>query len=164
MPRSTVARIALALLLGAAAIYAYQQLFPSEERRIRRQLDAIADEANSLTPDLSGAATAARLTRYFTEDVTIEPGGGIEPLHGRETILAIARAVPSRGETRVDIKDVDVTVAPERTSAAVTLTVTLTRAPGTSNETMEAHGFALTMVKRDSAWLISQVRALETLR
>ena len=164
MPQSTVARIALALLIGAAAVYAVQRIFPSEERRIRRQLEAIADDANSLTPDLSGAATAARLTRYFTEDVTIDPGGGLEPVRGRETILAIARTVQSRGETQVAIKDADVTLAPEPASAAVALRVTLTRAPGTSNETQDAHEFALKMVKRDSAWLISHVTAVDALR
>ena len=164
MPQSTVARIALALLIGAAAVYAVQRMFPSEERRIRRQLEAIADDANSLTPDLSGAAIAARLTTYFTEDVTIDPGGGIEPVRGRETILAIARTVQSRGEAQVAIKDANVTLAPDRVSAAVTLTVTLTREPGTSNETLEAREFALTMVKRDSAWLISHVTAVDALR
>jgi SnoaL-like protein len=164
VPRSTVARIALALLLGAAAVYAFQRLFPSEEQRIRRQLEAIAEDANSLTPDLSGAATAARLAMYFTEDVTIDPGAGIEPLRGRDTILAVARTVQSRGEARVDIKDPNVTLAPDRPSAAVALMVTLTRDPGTSKETLEAHEFALTMVKRDSAWLISHVTAVERLR
>ena len=164
MPQSTVARIALALLIGAAGVYAVQRIFPSEERRIRRQLEAIADAANALTPDLSGAATAARLTTYFTEDVTIDPGGGIEPVRGRETILAIARTVHSRGEAQVDITDADVTLAPDRASAAVTATVTLTRDAGTSNETREARELALTMVKRDSVWLISHVTAGDALR
>ena len=164
MPQSTIARIALALLLGAGAVYAFQHLFPSEERRIRRQLEAIADDANSITPDLSGAATAARLTMYFTEDVTIDPGGGIEPVRGRETIMAVARTVQSRGKARVDIKHADVTLSSEETSAAVTMTVTLTREPGTSSETLEAHKFALTMVKRDSGWLISHVTAIDSVR
>jgi hypothetical protein len=159
-----VARIALALLIGAAAVYVVQHFFPTEERRIRRQLEAISDDANSLTPDLSGAATAARLTRYFTEDVTIDPGGGMEPVRGRETILAVARTVQSRGDALVTIKDAEVTLADERASAAVAVTVMITRAPGTGNETVEAHAFALTMVKRDSAWLISVVQAVETLR
>ena len=164
MPRSWLARVALGVMLGAVAIYTAQQLFPTDERRIRRQLDAIADEANSLTPDLSGAATAAKLSTYFTEDVTIDPGGGIDPLRGRETIIALARTVQQRGTTRVSISDVKIVVTPERTSAAVTLVVTITHDVEPNQETMDTRELALTMVKRDKVWLISRVTAVEILR
>jgi hypothetical protein len=164
MARSPLVRAATAILLGAALVFAWQQLFPSEEQRIRRQLESIADDANSLSADLSGAATAARLATYFTEDVTIDPGGGMPPVHGRQTVMAIARHVNARGESRVDLKDVDVTLAPDAGSAAVTVTVTLTRQPGTDTASFDARELALTMVKRESAWLISHVTAVETLR
>ena len=164
MSRSILVRVTLGVLLGAAAVYAVQQLFPSEERRIRRQLEAIADDANHLSADLAGAATAARLSRYFTEDVTIDPGGGVEPVRGRQTILALARSMHVGAETRVAVKDEDVQVAPEGASAKVTLTVMVTRDAGTSNETVEASQLALTMVKRESEWLISHVTGIDTVR
>ena len=164
MSRSLLTRIVLALVMGAAAVYAFQQMFPSEERLIRRQLEAIEESANGLTPDLSGAATAARLSMYFTEDVVIDPGGGIAPVRGRETIIAAARTVQARGASRVSIEDADITIAPEGTTAAVTLTVTMSRGPDSGKESMDARELALTMVKRDSAWLISHVTAVETLR
>jgi hypothetical protein len=164
MARSWLVRVALAVVIAAAAVYAVQQMFPSEERRIRRQLDAIADDASSLTADLSGVATAARLSTYFTDDVTIDPGGGIQPVRGRETIMGLARTVQGRGTTRIEVKDADITVAPEQTTAAVTLTVAITREAGSSKESFDARELALTMVKRDSVWLISHVTAVDTLR
>jgi hypothetical protein len=164
MPRSVLARVALAVVLGAAAVYAVQQLFPSEERRIRRQLDAIADDASNVTPGLSGVATAARLATYFTEDVVIDAGGGLQPLRGRDTILALARSVHTRGAARVSVTNADITVAPERTTAAVTLTVTVTRDVNSGKESLDARELALTMVKRDAGWLISHVTAVDTLR
>ena len=164
MSRSLLTRVAVAVCAGAVAVYAWQQLFPSEERRIRRQLDRIEEDANDLSPDLSGAAVAARLSTYFTEDVTIDPGGGVAPLRGRETILALARTAGVRGQTRVEIKDADVRVAPEETSAAVTMTVMITTDAGTGKEALDARELALTMVKRESSWLISHVTAVDTLR
>lgn len=164
MPRSLLARIALAVLFGAAAVYAFQQMFPSEEQRIRRQLDAIADHANNLTADLSGAATAARLATYFTEDVVIDPGRGVQPLRGRETILALAQTAQVRGEIRVEVNNADVTVAPDEKSAAVTVTLTVTRDGGANEQSLDAREVALTMVKRESMWLISHVTAIDTLR
>lgn len=164
MSRALLLRVALAILAGAAAVYVWQQAFPSEERRIKRQLDAIEDAANSLSADLAGAAVAARLSMYFTEDVTIDPGGGIEPVRGRQTILALARTVESRGETRLALKDADVTLAPDGASAAVTATVTIARNVGSGKESLDARELALTMVKRESNWLISHVTAIDTLR
>jgi hypothetical protein len=165
MSRSFLVRAGLGVLVGALAVYAWQQMFPSEETKIRRQLEAIAADANEITDDLSGIAAAARSTMYFTEDVTIDPGGGTAPLRGREVILAVARNLqPKAGQTRVDIKNTDVTITPDGNSAAVTLAVTVTRDAGSSQETLDARELALTMIKRESVWLISHVTSVDTLR
>lgn len=165
MPRALAARVIACLVIGAGAIYAWQQMFPSEEVRIRRQLEALADAANEVTADLSGMASAARVAMHFTEDVVLDPGRGIAPLRGRETIMAVAgRVRPRAGATHVDIQNADVAIAPDGSTAAVTVAVTLTRDTGADRETLDAREFALTMVKRDSVWLISQVTLIDTLR
>ena len=154
-----------AVLLGALALYAVQQMFPSEETRIRRQLDAIAREASEASNDPSGFASAARLAMYFTDDVTIDPGGGIEPLRGRETIFAAGRTLRSKtGTTRIDVRDADVRITPDGNAAAVTVTVTVTKDSGSDHETLDARELALSMIKRESVWLITHVTAVETLR
>ena len=163
--RAFVVRAALSLLLGAAAVFAWQYVFPSEETRIRRHLHRIVEEANEMSDDLSAVAAAARLTLHFTEDVTIDPGSGIAPIRGRENIMAIARGL--RTDTRAgrfDAKDVHVTVGPDGRSAAVTLTATVTRDAGTSDESVDARDLALTMVKRESTWLISHVTSTDPSR
>lgn len=168
-----VVRLIVAVLLAAAGIYAWRQIFPTEETRIRRQLHAMADEASSVRTDLSGLASAAKLAMYFTDDVTIDRGRGLAPLHGRQTIMALATQLrspsagaggASAGSTRIEIRDADVTIAPGGTAAAVTLTAVLTRNGGSPAETVDAHEFALTMVKGDPSWQISHVTSIETLR
>ena len=149
-------RLLIGACLVALAVFAWRALFPTEEARIRRQLDALVDDVNDLSGGVSGLAAAAKLATFFTEDVVVDPGRGATPLRGREVILAAAghwRPVDDGAE--ISLADVDVTVAPDEGSAAVTLTAL---------RGSDAHEFALTMVKRESAWLISHVTAISPLR
>jgi hypothetical protein len=165
MSRPWLLRAVVGVVLGVAAVFAYQQMFPSEETRIRRQLDAIAREASELSNDPSGFASAARFAMYFTDDVTIDPGGGVEPLRGRETIFAAGPTLRSTtGQTEIDVRNADVRITPDGNSAAVTVTVAVKKDAGSGRETLDARELALTMTRRESVWLISHVTAVDTLR
>ena len=160
-----MSRFIAAALLVAAAVLGWWWLFPSEESRIRQRLDALVDDTNEAGGDVAGLASAARVSTYFTEDVTIEPPGGAQPLQGRQIILSIAsRLKTATGTTTAAVRDVDVSVAPEKTSATVNLTAVVTRNEGTPDATVDAHSFALTLRKVNDTWLIAHVRSVETER
>src|SRR5688572_3770300 len=101
-------RFIAAALLVAAAVLGWWWLFPSEESRIRQRIDALVDDANEAGGDVAGLASAARVSTYFTEDITIEPPGGAAPIQGRQVILTIASQLKTAtGTTTVSVQDVD---------------------------------------------------------
>ena len=156
-----MARIIAAALLVLAIVLGWRWFFPTEETKIKQRLEALADDASELTSDVAGMATAARIGTYFTEDIVIERAEGTL-LQGRQVILAAAAQFrPAAGqETTVAIHDVDVTLAPDRVSATVTLTATVSRNAGTPDETTDADAFTLTLRKANDTWLISRVRSI----
>ena len=155
--------IAAALLIGLA-ILGWLWLFPGEESRIKQRIEALAADANEAGGDVAGLASAARVATYFTEDVTIEPRGA-QPVQGRQIIMSVAAQMKNAAEsTEVAVSDIDVTVSPDKASAEVTLTATITRNGGAPEETLDRYPFALTMTQINNEWLISHVRSLESLR
>ena len=102
-------------------------LFPSEEQKIVRRLEELADAASTDTEPnpIIQMANAARVGRYFTEDVVIDRGDGSEPLRGRDSIIALAaQAGAAIQDLHVRCTDVDITV-PTADSATAHLTLVI---------------------------------------
>lgn len=153
--------IAVGILLAAIAWGAYAW-WPSEERRVRKRLAALADTVNDSPRDgLQLVARAARLTSFFEPDVVVDPGGGAAPINGRESLVALAsRAPDARGSFRLSFVDVSVEVTGTRASSHLTATIEW-QAAG-EPPSVDAREVMLDWRKTD-AWRIARVTAVEPL-
>lgn len=112
-------RVIIVLVTGAFA--AGCTLLSSEERKIARRLDGLADRvsADSEENPVIQMAGAARLGQYFTEDVVIDVGGGSEPIRRRDSVTALAaQARAAIQGLKVNFEDVDITVSASDTATA----------------------------------------------
>jgi hypothetical protein len=156
-----VAALALVVLLGW---YAWP---PGEEAAIRQRLKNLAADFNSdAVGGFAAAGRAASLGSYFTSDVVIEFGSGSEPIHGRETVLAMAaRLRPRTSEFTVSFPDIEVVPGTDGATAEVSLTAEIVRrSAGASEQVRDAREFAVTMQKHGGEWRIARVVAVDTLK
>ena len=170
-------------------------LFPSEEQKIVRRLEELADAASADTEPnpIIQMASAARVGRYFTEDVVVDRGDGSEPLRGRDSITALAaQARTAIQDLNVRFTDVDIMV-PTADSATAHLTLVISgrernnaasspdarpsgssvpgrMTPGSSLLGVGAPGshfdaceLNVTLTKVDGEWLIARVERVRTL-
>jgi len=137
-----------------------------ERAAIRGRLQEFVATVNRQAPEGLGTVThSAAIGRYFTEDVTIDPGRGGAPINGREMLMGIAaRLRPRTAEYRVQLADVTVRLAPDELSAEVELTAEFIRREPGARQSMDAREFALTMRREGGEWLIARVTAVETLK
>lgn len=162
------ARGAAVAVTGLAVAALAWALWPeSDERAIRRRLNAVAEEANTKSGEgLEAVAKAARVGAYFTEDVVVGLGADAPPVSGRQTLIAMATRLQAPAASLVvALEDITVAKRPDTRVADVTLTATITRTDTASGErTMDARELALEMHQEGGEWLIARVTAVDTLR
>jgi hypothetical protein len=154
---------ALALLVIVAVAAGAWYLWPSEERQIRRRHAELAKVFNERPADGFGlVARAAQLSRFFTDDVVVEPGRGAGPIVGRERLLALAARAPNSGDGyRLDFVDISVDVSGETAASAMTATLASHNSE-TGQREVDAHEVALEWLRSDE-WRIARIRLVETL-
>lgn len=165
---------AVAFLVLGAALVTIWQVWPSDERRIKR---LIREMAAAVGPDqgegdLARAGRLAPLARALASDVVIEglpesvPGGGGGRVRGRENLIGavmqIGRAIP---ELAVHVRNVEVTFAPDYSSAQALAAVEVR---GVGRETGGAWSgideIELDLVRLDDTWLVSRIAPHAVLR
>ena len=150
----------------AFALWAWTTWWPSDERAIRRRLDALASAVNEAAPEGLGTITrAAGIGSYFTEDVVVDLAAGNTPIQGREALVGVAaRLDPSSAGYTLEFDDVAVDVG-ESGSASVRCAAMVTRTSrATGERTTDARELQLAMTKADGTWRIARVTAPDTLR
>ena len=152
-----IALIVGALLVGAAVF----KWWPSDERAVRRQLDALADTITVPSTDIETARLTrlAELRNYFAPEATIRLDAG--ELLSRELLLALAgRWTPPPGGVFVAFVDETIVVAGDST-ARVSLTASVSsRDPASGEVTGDQHAASFALAKREGAWLITSVEAV----
>lgn len=147
---------ALAAGAAIAALVAVWWLWPTDARRIRARLAALAS-AVSVTagePDLERVTRLAALSRGLTPDVSLDPGDGTGGLRGREAVVAlVSRLGAIGGPTSVALSDVEVSVEPDGARAAATALVTV-RSGGEPVRQFDDHVVRFELVKADGDWLL----------
>ena len=158
--KQAVLVVIVAAAIGAIVALGYPVLFPSDEHRIRKQLDDLVQTVNRPPGEgMDALARAAQIGDVFATDVTIDFGDG-PPVRGREAIIGIASRLQDRARTvKVSIQDVDVTVASDRASADVDLTVVVN-----TQDSTDAREFQVQMVKPQDQWLIGRATAVKVLQ
>jgi hypothetical protein len=164
--RSLTVRLASALAIVGVGVLAWYLWAPSDERAIRRRLDAFITEFNqNATDGLGSAARAVRLGAFFADDVTVDLGQGSAPIQGREALIGMAaRLQPRTAAFSLDVEDVNIEVAPGG-RAEVNLTMIVRgRSSAKAEESVDAREFTLGMMNVNGDWQINRVTAIDTIR
>ena len=161
-----VFRIVLLAALAAAGLWLWTVLFPSPQKIIHRQLEAVARHVSFASNEgtLARMAGAQSLADYFATNVEINldvPGQAQHTILGRDEITQAALASRSAaGSLNVKFLDINVTVAPDKQSATADLTVdaNISDQPNTIVQEMK-----FTLHKIGGHWLITRVETVRTL-
>ncbi|MGA3266672.1 MAG: hypothetical protein ABSE16_07610 [Verrucomicrobiota bacterium] len=161
-----VLRLVLIAALAAFGAWLWFVLFPSPETIVRKQLAALARTA-SFAPgegNLAKLAAADKLAGFFATNVEVNidvPGHLDHNFVGRDEIQQAALgARESLASLKITFPDLNVTVAPDKQSAVVDVTV-VANAAGQSDSFVQQMKF--TFQKTEDGWLISRVETVRTL-
>jgi hypothetical protein len=162
-----VFRIAMFAILAALGVWLWTVLFPSPEKVIRKRLVELARTASSSSgeSDLARLAAARSVAGFFSTNVELAvelPELGQRNSVDREEITQAALMARSRtgGGVQVKFPDINITVAPDKQSAVVDLTVEA-NVSGEHNPFVQQMKF--TLQKTDGRWLITRVETVHTL-
>lgn len=148
----------LTLVIAAVvAIVVALYVWPTDTRAVRHRVVSLVDALNAAEneTDLSRLGRAATLSSAMTANITVTMDD-TRRLSGREAVLAAARQVmQTRQIADVDLTDLRVDVASDRSSAIADATI---RVDGDSY-----HDVRLTLVKENGTWLVSDARVLQPL-
>jgi len=164
MRRPTLVLAAIAVVI--LAWLSWRMLWPSDEQRIHRRLQAFAADFNAGTTEGLGTVTrAAKIGSYFTDDIVVDLGPGTPPIHGRDTLAGMAaRLQPRTAAFTVELVDITPVVHDDGT-ADVSLTTAFKRQSlATGEESIDARELALKMKKVGGEWRVMRVTAVSAFR
>ncbi|HEV2453266.1 MAG TPA: hypothetical protein VGY98_03340 [Verrucomicrobiae bacterium] len=157
-------RLVVLAALAALGFWLWTIFFPSPETIIRQRLAKLAQDASFSQGqnDLVKLAHAQNVADFFSSNVELNitvPGHEQETMTGRAEIQAAALA--SRQQlTQLDVKfpDVNIAVAPDKTSATADITVDATLSGERDAIIQELN---MTFQKTEGEWLISKVETIQ---
>jgi len=162
-----VKRLGLLLALLALGFLAWRVFFPSPERIIRKNLNAVARLA-SFAPNegaLAKLSNTQKLTGFCTGDVEIalDVSGRVrQTLNGRDELTqAIMGARSTLSALKVEFLDIGVVVGDDKESAVARLTA---KADLPGEKIPEVQELKVTFQKVGRDWLIHRAETVKTLR
>jgi hypothetical protein len=153
-----IALVLAAVLVGAALF----KWWPSEDRAIRRQLDALADTLTvpSTDSELALAARLGELRTHFSPDVRVRLGG--QTVASRDALLALAaRWKPSPGGVFVAFTDTIVELGGDGAADVYSTARVSERDARSGQPVVEEHETRIGFAKREGRWVITSVEPLE---
>lgn len=139
-------------------------LLPSEEDRIRWQLDDLAETVSVEAGELLviRRARAVRIANYFTEYARVDLGWSFEPLQGREAVTAVAAEfrLPLEG-IKVTILDTSIRVDGSSTGAIAAMTAQVSTRAVARDAALEVREVAVRLRKVNGEWLVDDMRAVD---
>jgi ketosteroid isomerase-like protein len=161
-----IVRCVCVALLAGLLWWGWRTFFPSDERRIQKLLNGIAQTVSVPMEGkfIGGVLAADRLKGYFTPEVEVAvdvPGETRFNLTGREELAQayiVARA-HYRG-LAVEFFDMQVAVAPDHASAVADLTARARQATGE----MHVQEMRLNLVRRDGEWRVQRVETTRSIK
>ncbi len=152
-------RVVAVLVVVALAVGVWW-LAPTDARRIRARLKAIAEAANApdRETDFDRLARTARFAGAFTIDAVVEFGGEVPAIEGRDTLTAlVVRAASPSARVTVTVVETTVAVGQDgRTADATVLGQVTIVEPPPAQPTAERRQAAVVLVKNEGKWLVSR--------
>jgi hypothetical protein len=163
---------ALLFALGLAILITAWQVWPSDERRIRRLVHELGDvfDGRPMTTDFERAARLAPLARALAPDVVVEgvaaqglDGAGV--LTSRESVvggaMAALRVMP---DLVVSVESVDVSIWPDQARASARVGLAIGRESGDSGPWRDITELTIDLVKSGDVWLVARMAPERPLR
>jgi ketosteroid isomerase-like protein len=156
-----VKRAIVVVLAGLAVVLSAYRFWASDERRIERLLDAVAD-AVSQDADSGGVVGLAELTGLATHlatDVTLDPGAPFRPISGAQDVVSTVGRMRAASELlRLEVTDREVTV--DSDAAVVNATARLAIRYRDGTESLEVRDVVIVLAKREAGWVIATTRVV----
>ncbi len=156
--------IYVAVVFGALVTYFSYQWWFNPHRVVKRRLGEIAATLSvpEREAELGRVTRLVQFRRYLADDVHVRVGRAESPLTSREAVLAAVGAwMPPPGGWRVDFVDVDVRVDSSTTARTMVTAEMTSRDPRTGERILDSREAAMSMVKRDGEWVVSEVEVKE---
>jgi len=159
-------RASLAVVLVGLGIWLWSVLFPNPDRVIRKLL-AELEKSVSVAANESPVAVlsnSSRVAGFFTDDIEIRvevPGGGAQTISGRGDLFQVTQRVRTMlGGLEVRLLDINLSIAPDKTSAEANLTL---RAKIGANRDQIVQELKLLLNTSEGRWKIKRVETVKTL-
>jgi hypothetical protein len=162
----TIQRVIVLIVVVAAAWFGWRYLFPSDEAQIRSALERIAEAVGSdgEQGEVARIARAASMRNELDPKIVVEAGPPFSGMSGRDTVVAaVARLNGSVPDLEVDLSDVQITVAPDRTTARGSLTVDAHFRDERGERVRDARELDLIFRRLDGDWVVTQVTLVRAL-
>ena len=159
-------RLIVLIAVVATAWFGWRYLFPSDEAQIRSALERIADAVGSdgERGAVAHIARAASMRNELDPEIVVEAGPPFSRMTGRDAVVgAVARLNATLPDLEVDLSDVQVTVAPDRTTARGSLTVDAQFRDERGERVRDARELELTFRRLDGDWVVTQVTLVRAL-
>jgi ketosteroid isomerase-like protein len=158
---AAVNRRALVAVVALAVVIAGYVYWASDERQIRRLLDAVADGVTQEegAGGVAGLAEVAGLTRYLAPDVTFEPGEPFRAIIGaQEVVSTVGRLRAVMSTVTLTLSDVQIAINGE--SASVQAIARLALRDREGEEQVETRMVRIALEDHDVGWVITAARSV----
>lgn len=150
--------------IGIAIIVATWQVWPSDQRRIRRLVDEMADvfDGRPIASDVERAARLAPLARALSPNIVIEGfaaegAADAAVLRGRDSAMAAAMAALRLAPGLViTVNDVAVSVMPAAPTASAVVGLTIEGRAGDA-ALRDIREVRVTLEREDGTWLVTHL-------
>lgn len=162
-----IKRLAVAAIALTALWFGWRWLFPNDEAQIRAVLERIADAVGSGAAEegeVGRIARAASIRGELDPQISVDAGPPFTRLSGRDTLIGtVARVNSTVRDLEVQFEDVQVSVAPDRTTAKVYLTAEAHFNDQRGGRGIEARELDVTFRRLEGDWVVSEVALVRTL-
>lgn len=161
----TAARLSFLILALVAGLWLWSVLFPGPEKAIRQHLARTAQAASFKANEgpMDQLSNIGAFSKCFSPEAEVKfesPGGGSQSLSGRSDLMrAAGMARTMTTALQVDFLDANLTVAPDRQTATVELTV---RAAIPGDRDFFVQAMKLQLKKFGRSWLIIRAETVKT--
>jgi hypothetical protein len=160
MNRTTLSIASVVVLAGTAFM-----LWPSDERAVRRRLNAVAAALSVPIRDseIGRVSRVAELRKYLSEDIRLR--NGAQEIASRDALLGfLVTFTPPPGGFTVELVDTHVRIAADGLTAQVDTDVKISSHDASGMPTVDAREATVAVAKQQGEWMVTGAETKETLQ
>jgi hypothetical protein len=159
-----MSRTALVIASLIAVVAIAYELWPTDERAIRRRLNAVATTISVPAGEsqLARIARVGTLRSYLADDIHLR--NGTQEITSRDGLLAFVASFTPTADFTVELLDTHIALDADRQTAQVYTDVKMTSRDTSGAPTVDAREAAVSMANRQGEWVVTAAETRETLR